>query len=328
MDLAALIIPGSVLEGAHLVVSRARDVVIRTDGLGDIASKIEARLAAGTDDVEVAFGSAGALERDVNLVLFDTACNFCFWTGRAEREWTVDVAGRVIGGWYALAACFNRAAHVGKPVYDATWMAELSIGRAGELFAGTGVPIPLIEQRVNNIVEVANFLLQKHDGQALNMLRSAAFSAPVIAATLARELPSFRDGAWYRGTWVWVLKRAQILPSDLAQLSTKYPAFQMTDCDRLTAFADYRLPQVLRHFGALTYSAGLAAVVDAGTILPSGSAPETEIRACTIEACEGLKRYLPQRSSADIDLGLWLIGQDMRLDPTLLPHHRTPGQYY
>jgi hypothetical protein len=328
MDLAALMIPGSVLEGAHLVASRARDVVIRTDGLEAIASKIEVRLAAGTDDLEVAFGSAGALELDVNLVLFETACNFCFWTGNAEREWTVDVAGQVIGGWYALAACFGRAIHVGMPVYDATWMAELSIGRARELFAGTGAPIPLLEQRVNNIVEVANYLLRKHDGQALNMLRSASFSAPVVATTVARELASFRDGAWYRGTWVWFLKRAQILPSDLAQLSTKYATFQMTDRDRLTVFADYRLPQVLRHFDVLTYSPGLAAVVDAGAILPSGTAQEAEIRACTIEACEGLKRYLPERSSADIDLGLWLIGQDMRSDPALSPHHRTPGQFY
>jgi hypothetical protein len=53
-----------------------------------------------------------------------------------------------------------------------------------------------------------------------------------------------------------------------------------------------------------------------------------EIRACTIVACERLKRHLATRTSADIDLGLWLMGQDLRTDPTLLPHHHTPGQGY
>jgi hypothetical protein len=102
----------------------------------------------------------------------------------------------------------------------------------------------------------------------------------------------------------------------------------MTNCDQLTAFADYRLPQVLRHLGGLEYSSSLAEVVDAGAILPAGSAPEVEIRACTIVACELLKRHLAERTTADIDLGLWLMGQDLRTDPTLLPHHRTPGQWY
>jgi hypothetical protein len=96
----------------------------------------------------------------------------------------------------------------------------------------------------------------------------------------------------------------------------------------LTAFADYRLPQVLRHLGALEYSMSLAAVVDNGMVLPANSPPEMEIRASTIEACERLKRYLPEQTSADIDLGLWLMAQDMRADPALLPHHRTPGQNY
>jgi hypothetical protein len=214
------------------------------------------------------------------------------------------------------------------PVWDAEWMSRLTVERAHRLFTGIGAPIPLIEQRVNNIVETANFLLQKHHGQAVDLLTTAGFSAPEIAATVVRELPSFRDGVWYRGRWVWFLKRAQIFPSDLGQLIARYPEFRITNRDELTAFADYRLPQVLRHLGALDYSSHLAADVDGGVILPAGSAPEVEIRACTIEACERLKLFLAGRTSADIDLGLWLMGQDLRADPGLLPHHRTPGQWY
>jgi hypothetical protein len=328
MDLAALTVPGSVLDGAHHVASVAQDVVIRDDELSDLAGRIEARMVGGTADVETAFGSAGALDRDVNLVFFETACNFYFWSERAEHKWKADVGNEAVGGWYGLAGCFNRAVQRGKPVYEAAWMAALTVERAEEIFAGVGRPIPLIEQRVNNVVEVANYLLQKYDGQALHLVEEAGFSAPKLALTIARELPSFRDGAWYGDKWVWILKRAQILPSDLAQLSAKYPEFKIVDCDQLTAFADYRLPQILRHFGALEYSASLAAVVDTGTILPAASRREVEIRACTIETCERIKKHLPGRTSAEIDLGLWLMSQDMRTDPTLLPHHRTPGCFY
>ena len=328
MDLAALTIPGSVLDGARHVTAATQNVMIRQGNLTDIAMEIEDRLAAGIDSVNVAFGAAGTLERDVNLILFETACNFCFWSERPENAWQVDVDGTAVGGWYGLAACFNRSARGGVPVWDAEWMATLTVERARQLFAGVGSSIPLIEQRVNNIVEAANFLLRKHHGQFLELVKITDFSAPRITATVVRELPSFRDGAWYAGRWVWFLKRAQILPSDLGQLGARYPEFRMAHCDRLTAFADYRLPQVLRHLGALEYSSSLAAVVDNGIILPAGSPPEIEIRACTIAVCELLKRYLPERTSADIDLGLWLMGQDMRADPALLPHHHTPGQYY
>ncbi len=328
MDLATLTIPGSVLDGARYVTAAAHDVTISVDRLIDIAGSIQARLAAGIDDVDVAFGSAGALDRDVNLILFETACNFCFWSEQPENAWMVDVDGTAVGGWYGLAACFNSSARSGVPVWDAEWMAKLTVERAHKLFAGINGSIPLIEQRVDNIVAVANFLLRKHNGQVLELLETTDFSAPRVAASLVRELPSFRDGAWYAGRWVWFLKRAQIFPSDLGQLTARYPEFRIANCDQLTAFADYRLPQVLRHLGALEYSSSLATVVDNGIILPAGSAPEIEIRACTIEACERLKRYLPGRTSADIDLGLWLMGQDLRADPTLLPHHRTPGQYY
>jgi len=138
VDLPAVTIPGSVLEGAGYVAAAARDVRIRDDALADIAGPIDARLAAGIDDVDVAFGSAGTLARDVNLIMFETACNFCFWGERPEDAWRVDVGGTVLGGWYGLAACFNSAARGGMPVWDAEWMARLTVERAHRLFAGIG----------------------------------------------------------------------------------------------------------------------------------------------------------------------------------------------
>ena len=241
MDRAALTVPGSVLDGARYVTAAARDVVIREEALADVAQRIDVRLAAGIDDVDVAFGSAGNLERDVNLILFETACNFCFWSDRPEDAWKVPLhdgtAGdTAVGGWYGLAACFQRSIRGGMPVWDAAWMAGLTVERAQQLFAGIGAPIPLIEQRASNIVEVASFLLRNHHGQAIDLLATVDFSAPRIAAAIARELPSFRDGAWYAGRWVWILKRAQIFASDLAQLSARYPELRPMTSTRNARF--------------------------------------------------------------------------------------------
>lgn len=328
MNLENLVLPGSVIESANYVMKHARHVTIHDKQLQVIAKRVSERLTRGIDTLENAFGTTGILERDVNILFFETACNFYFWNEKDELKWKVTANDQQIGGWYGLAACFTNAIARGVPVHEANWMAALTIEKARTIFSGSGSQIPLLEQRVNNIVEMATFLLRHYDGQALNLIAANDYSAPRIAEEVVRMLPSFRDGAIYNGKWSWILKRAQILPSDLSQLTTTYPDFVITDCDNLTAFADYRLPQVLRYYEALAYSGDLAHTVDNGIILPSGSDEEIEIRAATIVACERLKQHLPTASSAAIDLGLWLLSQDMRSTPGLQLHHRTPGSFY
>ena len=43
-------------------------------------------------------------------------------------------------------------------------------------------------------------------------------------------------------------------------------------------FADYRVPQILRHVRILRYSAALSETVDSLKVVPFGSDEETEIR--------------------------------------------------
>ena len=179
MDLAALTIPSSVLDGARYVTAAAHDVVIPKGRLADIAGKIQARLAAGIDDVDVAFGSAGTVERDVNLILFETACNFCFWSEREEKAWQVDVDGTAVGGWYGLAACFNSSARSGVPVWDAEWMAKSHRGTSPAAICGSQ-RFNTIDRACGSIISsrAANYLLRKHHGQALDLLRLATSRHP------------------------------------------------------------------------------------------------------------------------------------------------------
>ena len=90
--------------------------------------------------------------------------------------------------------------------------------------------------------------------------------------------------------------------------------------DALTAFADYKIPQVLRELGILEYSTTLAQKVDSRIELAPGSEEEVEIRAGTIIAVEDIRQATSGNlTAADIDHYLWLAGQRTHARP----YHRT-----
>ena len=135
--------------------------------------------------------------------------------------------------------------------------------------------------------------------------------------------------ASFRKREIRFLKRAQICVADIyGSFSGKgWGAF--SDFDRLTAFADYKLPQVLRHFNVLEYDPTLAERIDNQELLEPGSEEEVELRAATIWSCELLRREMAVRnrpmSAAAIDQRLWLLGQHTL---ELRPYHRVRTIYY
>jgi hypothetical protein len=122
----------------------------------------------------------------------------------------------------------------------------------------------------------------------------------------------------------------QILIADLhgAFGGSGLGAFQ--DLHELTAFADYKVPQVLRRFEVLRYAPELEAALLARQLIPANSPWELEIRAATIWACELIRQALERRGkplmAMEIDWALWLTGQ--QLPPGTEPYHRTPTIFY
>src|SRR5262249_30157193 len=102
------------------------------------------------------------------------------------------------------------------------------------------------------------------------------------------------------------------------------------DLEILTAFADYKVPQVLRRLGVLAYDDALAAKVDTRTLIPTGSPEEVEIRAATAWGCELVRRALAARGKPlrafEVDWALWLAGQTLPADTR--PYHRTYTVFY
>nr|XP_022298759.1 UPF0553 protein C9orf64-like [Crassostrea virginica] len=82
-------------------------------------------------------------------------------------------------------------------------------------------------------------------------------------------------------------KRAQILVADIWACFEGKDYGEFHDIDTITMFADYRIPQALYHFGALSYSDKLMEYLKEAKRMKSGDRYEVEIRGCSIWATIG-----------------------------------------
>ncbi len=267
-------------------------------------------------------------ERTVNWLLVLDALNFCFWPEKGQPRWSIDYGGKTLSGYWAEAAALKRAIEEDIPLWDAKYLSTISSETVTHIFRGNGT-IPLLEQRVSHAQEVGRVLLERYNGQFVHAIEQAEYNAPKLVNLLVRDFLSFRDIATYRKHTIKFLKRAQICVADLYHAFGGQQWGKFADLERLTIFADYKLPQVLRHYHVLEYDSTLAQRVDNQELLPMESEEEIEIRAATIWASEFLRKKMQQQgytmTAAEIDQRLWLIGQE---STQMRPYHRTRTIYY
>jgi hypothetical protein len=312
--------PLGVLRSTAVVMRSARHVAIDSDAIDAVAERISdsSGTASEWDD---ATHWTGEPDATANYVLVLDALNFCFW---GEPRWRVTINGATVDGYYALAAALRRALDDGVPLTDARCLARIPAVDVAAILRGEHV-IPLFSARVQHLREVGSVLLDRWDGQFLNVVEEAGGSATRLAAVVADQFTSFRDVTNYDGHVVRFYKRAQILASDLAgSFNFKGPG-ALADLDQLTAFADYKVPQVLHHLGVLQYDTHITTLLQSRTEIARGSREEIEIRAATIQGVEQIRRRLVERHRSiptfEIDWHLWNLGQSLAGD--VLPYHRT-----
>ncbi len=270
-------------------------------------------------------------ERTLNWLLLLDALNFCFWAEKGRERWRVSYKQETLNGYWAEAAALTRAVEEGVPLWNADYLSTISEEVVASIFrpVESSDPIPLFEQRVANAREVGRVLLEKYQGQFAQAITQTNNNAIALVHLLARNFSSFNDVVSYRKHEVRFFKRAQICVADIyGSFGGKHWA-AFTNLSKLTIFADYKLPQILRHYGVIEYHPTLAERVDNQELLEAGSEEEVEIRAATIWACELLRRSLERQgytmNALEIDQRLWILSQkseDMR------PYHRVRTQYY
>lgn len=267
----------------------------------------------------------GSREDTANLVLLLDCLNFCFWS---DQPWSVDFRGRTWTRTYAMYASVLRAAEADPGWLRADRWATADAAGVADLFRGRG-RIPLLERRREVLNETGRCLGESFDGQFVNAAEQAGRRARALAYLLADVFPSFRDAPIYRGRTIALLKRAQICAADLHQCWVRQGHEGLAGLDELTVFADYRLPQCLRHVGVIRLDPELAAKIDAQQEIEAGSDQEVELRAGTIMAGELLRQALQDQggkvSAWQLDFVLWEHSHDAEVT---VPHHRTRTIYY
>ena len=320
-----------VLIGAARVVREAALVQLDPDAI----ERLTARWANEPWPENTAFPEMhyfDGTERTLNWLLLLDALNFCFWGFPGAPRWRVEWRGAMLDGYNALAASLSRAMQAGRPLYDAEYLAALDEETlAGILRPAEGAaPIPLFAERLANAREVGRVLLNRYDGQFANALEAAGRDAASLAPLLACDFSSFADVAVWNGHHIPFLKRAQICVADVATAFGAKGLGAITGLDQLTAFADYKLPQLLRYQGVMVYAPELATQVDAYQEIAADSAAEVEIRATTVWAVEFIRRALAThgvaRSASEIDYRLW--SESQAPTPDMRPYHRTRTIYY
>ena len=317
-----------VLDTAKNVAKISRQVRIDEQALVRFSRKlVEDRIQVPPWNYLYHFCDRG--EGTVSYLLVLDSLNFCFWPKSGNDTWEIRYKSRRLSGYYALASSLKEAIESGIPITRAEYLAGLSLSELKKILAGRG-ELQLLKHRLKILNELGQLLLAEYGGEACNLVESAGISAVKLARLLADKLTSFRDVAEYHGHKVFFYKRAQIFAADL------YGAFDgkawgsFMDMDKLTAFADYKLPQVLRNLGILHYARSLAQKVDQKIFLEPKSPEEVEIRANTIWAVELIRQeldWMGKRLRAfEIDWILWDLGQEPEFKVS--PYHRTVTIFY
>jgi len=317
--------PLDVLKTTAHVVEHARFVNIDRKAIERAADVlIEKQIAPPAWNYDLHFHDG--TPRALNYLFLLDALNFCFW---GKPKWGITYNRKKINGYWALAAALKRAVEKNPEILDADFLARISPQELAMILRGT-VTIPLFTERWRCVRELAVTLKNLWAGEAARFVECAQRDAPRLAQMVVENFSSFNDIAVYDSREVRFFKRAQIVVCDVWGSFDGKDWGEFDNINELTAFADYKLPQILRAWGILKYAPILARKVDAQIELAAGSPEEIEIRAAMLWAVEFLRDALAQRGrklwSVHVDWILWDASQGGF--EKMQPYHRVRTIFY
>lgn len=268
--------------------------------------------------------------------------NFCFWSDRGDAErWKVRYDGRDWTGYAAMVAGLRRALDEGVDITSSDfWQDEeactLDVLR-GVFRSETEEEMPLLAERLDVLREAGRVLYQRYECSVERLVESAEGSAGRLVNILARDFKFFRDETVWEEEKVRFLKRAQIFVADLwACFGGEGEWADLDDVETLTAFADYRIPQMLYTLGAIYYSPPLETRIRRGDVLEAGGDWEVQIRGCSIRAVELIRREIvkedPQAVVYPLLIDFFLYDECKKREEEegalAIEHHRVRSVWY
>lgn len=318
----------TILRSTKFVTDNSNDVRIDERSALNFGKNISEKDFKSLEIFENTYLDNASEEEQIGLKVVFNTINFCYW---GEPKWTVEINGKKYDGSHGLILVIIEAHKKGHKLLDPAYLESIAEKDLKKLLTGN-VEIPLLKERLKLLKIMSHNILKKFKGSYKEIVSRANYDCENLVNILVDEIPEvFNDTAIYCGKEIKFYKRAQLLADNIYSLSEcGLISSKLKGEEKLTSFADYKLPQLLRKFGVLKYSDGLAEKVDNMIKIPHGSKEEIEIRANNVQAVEiinkEVQKRFPESNPAKIDKILWLRGQKKSTDDK--PYHRTRTIWY
>ncbi len=317
----------NVLTTTKQVVDQAQDVELNHDAIVAFLKQVESE-ELQTTDVNLAQRD-WPLNQLIPLIFVFNTINFCFWAKQSQTKWTVNVFGEELDGATALFSCLEKELESNPKMVSGKYLANLTQEKLARILAGN-VEIPLLEQRLQCLREAGQVLAEQFGGSFFNVWLKGKKDALQLVSLLVDNFPHFNDVSEYHGEKVAFYKRAQLNSKMIHDTLISQGKQGLTNLDQLTAFADYKIPQMLRKLSVVSYSLSLVRKIDSYQLIEPNSAAEIEIRAASIWGVELIRQELRKQhdfvTAAHVDSLLWTRSQKKFKDDK--PYHRTETIYY
>jgi hypothetical protein len=308
-----------------------------------------------------------------------SSLNFSFWSeyeseqDRFGVEWHEgweNPQSAVWTGYWCLVAAINRALEEGIPFTEPAFYSSETLcpdSLIEYIFRpspGSKETVPLLKERIKIMRENGAILCDSFGGsfqgfhEAFQRIHNGEGSALGLVQMVSATFPSFQDEVWYHGRRAYLWKRAQILVAESwaafypPSINIPHPLFPGSlgpQIERLTMFADYRVPQILHHLRILYYPPSLIRQLEQGEMLENGSREELSIRAASVVAIERVRAEITKLiedeengeklevNSVLIDFFLWEMAKKVEAGEErvqgietseMIPAHRTRSIWY
>ena len=316
----------SILSEIKFVVENAQDVSINFDAVKKLASEFSSNEKVNWTSILPFSPQKLSVQEKISFNVLFNAINFSYW---GSPKWTIKYQNKELDGSWAMIGTIHRAIEEGYTLLDTSYQKNISQKDFDHIFRGN-VPVPLAKERLQIIRDLGRLVESNFESDTQNIIKKADYDAEKLVGILTASFPFFDDKAMYKDKIVHFHKRAQLLVGDLHEVLVEANLQPIKNIEMLTAFADYKIPQILRKLGVLVYSAELTTIVDNKVELTFGDSKEVEIRADMVWAVELLKQEInktsPLITAMDLDHYLWIRSQEKSKDDK--PYHLTRTIFY
>lgn len=317
-----------ILDSIQPVIKNSKHVRINRKAINDFSKTVTKKDLEGSEYNDETILKHASEEEHVAYSVVYNSLNFCYW---GEPKWTTTINKKNYDGSFGMLRALKRAIKEGYQILNPKYLSNISEKDLEKIFRGN-TEIPLFRERLELLKQLGKIITVKFSSSFINVIKKGKGNATEIVKVLAKDFPIiFNDVANYQEKGVKFYKRAQLVPAHLFDLKKLgLLSLPITGYDELTAFADYKVPQLLRKFSILEYSKKLSEKIDNKIEIKAGSTEEIEIRANTIWAIElatrEVKRKFPQATAVKVDGIFWFRGQIKSPDDK--PYHRTRTIWY